>query len=164
MESFTKSQLQFINDIKKELGLEYVWRFFEIKRIESEIGHMPSIDELTANGGESTRGTWCLAVGGLSEAGFLTKKSRVETVEDMLWKSEFLDLLWSIVKPHMNDNGFASIDNKGRAETAVKTACDTKAKSCEDKADIIEECLDKTFKKIQHIWESQFNTEQINSI
>ena len=82
----------------------------------------------------------------------------------MLWKSEFLDLLWSIVKPHMNDNGFASIDNKGRAETAVKTACDTKAKSCEDKADIIEECMDKTFKKIQHIWDSQFNTEQINSI
>lgn len=164
MESFTKSQLQFINDIKKELGLEYVWRFFEIKRIESEIGHMPSIDELTANGGESTRGTWCLAVGGLSEAGFITKKSRVETVEDMLWKSEFLDLLWSIVKPHMNDNGFASIDNKGRAETAVKMACDTKAKNCEDKADIIEECLDKTFKKIQHIWDSQFNTEQINSI
>ena len=82
----------------------------------------------------------------------------------MLWKSEFLDLLWSIVKPHMNDNGFASIDNKGRAENAVKMACDTKAKSCEDKADIIEECLDKTFKKIQHIWDAQFNTEQVNSI
>lgn len=164
MTNFTKEQLNFINDIKKELGLEYVWRFFEIKRIESEIGHMPSIDELTANGGESTRGTWCLAVGGLSEAGFLTKKSRVETVEDMLWKSEFLDLLWSIVKPHMNDNGFASIDNKGRAENAVKMACDTKAKNCEDKADIIEECLDSTFKKIQHIWDAQFNTEQINPI
>ena len=121
-------------------------------------------EELCANGGETASGTWALSIGGLKEFGFIGQKSRVETVEDMLWKSEFLDLLWSIVKPHMNDNGFASIDNKGRAETAVKMACDTKAKNCEDKADIIEECLDKTFKKIQHIWDAQFNTEQINPI
>lgn len=164
METFTKSQLDFINDIKKTLGSGFVWKFLEYLRIENELGHTPSIEELVSNAGETTAGSWCIAVGSLKEAGFITKKSRVETVEDMLWKSEFLDLLWSIVKPHMNDNGFASIDNKGRAENAVKMACDTKAKNCEDKADIIEECLDKTFKKIQHIWDSQFNTEQINSI
>ena len=164
MTNFTTEQLNLINDIKKTLGSEFIWKFLEILRIERELGHFPSIQELVTNGGETTAGSWTIAVGSLKEAGFLTKKSRVETVEDMLWKSEFLDLLWSIVKPHMNDNGFASIDNKGRAENAVKMACDTKAKSCEDKADIIEECLDKTFKKIQHIWDSQFNTEQINSI
>ena len=162
MTNFTTEQLNLINDIKKTLGSEFIWKYLEILRIERELGHFPSIQELVTNGGETTAGSWCIAVGSLKEAGFITKKSRVETVEDMLWKSEFLDLLWSIVKPHMNDNGFASIDNKGRAENAVKMACDTKAKSCEDKADIIEECLDKTFKKIQHIWDSQFNTEQIN--
>ena len=164
METFTTEQLNLINDIKKTLGSEFIWKYLEILRIERELGHFPSIQELVTNGGETTYGSWCIAVGSLKEAGFITKKSRVETVEDMLWKSEFLDLLWSIVKPHMNNEGFASIDNKGRAENAVKMACDTKAKNCEDKADIIEECLDKTFKKIQHIWDAQFNTEQINSI
>ena len=164
METFTTEQLNLINDIKKTLGSEFIWKYLEILRIERELGHFPSIQELVTNGGETTYGSWCIAVGSLKEAGFITKKTRVQTVEDMLWKSEFLDLLWSIVKPHMNDEGFASIDNKGRAETAVKTACDTKAKSCEDKADIIEECLDKTFKKIQHIWDAQFNPAQINSI
>ena len=164
METFTTEQLNLINDIKKTLGSEFIWKYLEILRIERELGHFPSIQELVTNGGETTYGSWCIAVGSLKEAGFITKKSRVETVEDMLWKSEFLDLLWSIVKPHMNNEGFASIDNKGRAENAVKMACDTKAKNCEDKADIIEECMDKTFKKIQHIWDAQFNTEQINSI
>lgn len=164
MTNFTKEQLDLINTIKKTFNLNVVWHFLEYLRIEREIGHAPSIEELCANGGETESGTWALSVGGLKELGFIGQKSRVETVEDMLWKSEFLDLLWSIVKPHMNDNGFASIDNKGRAENAVKMACDTKAKKCEDKADIIEECLDKTFKKIQHIWDAQFNTEQINSI
>ena len=164
MTNFTTEQLNLINDIKKTLGSEFIWKYLEILRIERELGHFPSIQELVTNGGETTAGSWCIAVGSLKEAGFITKKSRVETVEDMLWKSEFLDLLWSIVKPHMNDNGFASIDNKGRAENAVKMACDTETKSCEDKAEIIEECMDKTFKKIQHIWDAQFNTEQTNSI
>ena len=164
MTNFTKEQLDLINTIKKTFNLNVVWHFLEYLRIEREIGHAPSIEELVSNAGETTAGTWALSIGGLKELGFIGQKSRVETVEDMLWKSEFLDLLWSIVKPHMNDNGFASIDNKGRAENAVKMACDTKAKNCEDKADIIEECLDKTFKKIQHIWDAQFNTEQINSI
>lgn len=164
METFTKSQLNLINDIKKTLGSEFIWKYLEILRIERELGHFPSIQELVTNGGETTYGSWCIAVGSLKEAGFITKKSRVETIEDMLWKSEFLDLLWTIVKPHMNDEGFASIDNKGRAETAVKTACETKAKNCEDKADIIEECMEKTFKKIQQIWDAQFNSEQNNSI
>ena len=164
MTNFTKEQLDLINTIKKTFNLQVAWHYLEYLRIENELGHTPSIEELVSNAGETTAGSWCIAVGSLKEAVFITKKSRVETVEDMLWKSEFLDLLWSIVKPHMNDNGFASIDNKGRAENAVKMACDTKAKNCEDKADIIEECLDKTFKKIQHIWDSQFNTEQVNSI
>ena len=164
MTNFTKEQLDLINKIKKTFNLQVVWHYLEYLRIERKIGHAPSIEELCANGGETESGTWALSIGGLKELGFIGQKSRVETVEDMLWKSEFLDLLWDIVKPHMNDNGFASIDNKGRAENAVKMACDTKAKNCEDKADIIEECLDKTFKKIQHIWDSQFNTEQINSI
>ena len=164
MTNFTKEQLDLINTIKKTLGSEFIWKFLEYLRIENELGHTPSIEELVSNAGETTYGSWCIAVGSLKEAGFITKKSRVETVEDMLWKSEFLDLLWTIVKPHMNNEGFASIDNKGRAENAVKMACDTKSKSCEDKADIIEECLDTPFKKIQHIWDSQFNTEQINSI
>lgn len=164
METFTKSQLNLINDIKKTLGSDCVWKYLEYLRIENELGHTPSIAELVSNAGETTSGSWCLAIGGLKEAGFIHKKSRVETIEDMLWKSEFLDLLWTIVKPHMNDEGFASIDNKGRAETAVKTACETKAKNCEDKADIIEECMEKTFKKIQQIWDAQFNSEQNNSI
>lgn len=164
MTNFTTEQLNLINDIKKTLGSEFIWKYLEILRIERELGHFPSIQELVTNGGETTYGSWCIAVGSLKEAGFITKKTRVQTVEDMLWKSEFLDLLWSIVKPHMNDEGFASIDNKGRAETAVKTACETKAKNCEDKADIIEECKEKTFKKIQQIWDAQFNPTQINSI
>lgn len=164
METFTRGQLQLVNDMKKKLGQDIIWKFFEYLRVEDEIGHSPSIAELVANAGETTEGSWCMAVGGLKEAGFITKKTRVQTVEDMLWKSEFLDLLWSIVKPHMNDEGFASIDNKGRAETAVKTACETKAKKCEDKADIIEECMEKTFAKIKQIWDAQFNSEQNNSI
>lgn len=164
MMNFTKEQLDLINKIKKTFNLQVVWHYLEYLRIEREIGHAPSIAELCANGGETEGGTWALSIGGLKELGFIGTKSRVETVEDMLWKSEFLDLLWSIVKPHMNDEGFASIDNKGRAETAVKTACETKAKKCEDKADIIEECKEKTFAKIQQIWDAQFNPAQINSI
>lgn len=164
MVTFTTEQLNLINDIKKTLGSEFIWKYLEILRIERELGHFPTIQELVSNGGETTSGSWCIAVGSLKEAGFITKKTRVETIEDMLWKSEFLDLLWTIVKPHMNNEGFASIDNKGRAETAVKTACETKAKNCEDKADIIEECMGKTFAKIQQIWDAQFNPVQINSI
>lgn len=156
MTQFTKEQLQLINDIKKTLGQDIIWKFFEYLRVEQELGHTPSIAELVSNAGETTAGSWCLAVGGLKEAGFIQKKSRVETVEDMLWRSEFLDLLWSIVKPHMDEDGFASIDNKGRAESAVKMACDTKSKACIDKADIIKECEEKTFAKIQQIWDSQF--------
>lgn len=159
METFTKSQLNFINDIKKELGLEYVWRFFEIKRIESEIGHMPSIDELTANGGESTRGTWCLAVGGLTEAGFLTKKTRVQTVEDLLFESNLMDTLWKCVKPFTNEDGFSSIDNKSRAQSSVHTFCEAKAKATPDKQDIISSCEEKTLKNIEELWNSQFQTE-----
>ena len=159
METFTKSQLQFINDMKKKLGQDIIWKFFEYLRIEDEIGHSPSIAELVANAGDTTEGSWCCAIGGLKEAGFITKKTRVQTIEDMLWKSEFLDLLWSIVKPHMFEDGFSSIDNKGRAESAVKMACEAKKKTVEDKTDIIDECETMTFKKIQQIWDSQFQTE-----
>lgn len=156
MTQFTKEQLELVNTIKKTFNLNVVWHYLEYLRIEREIGHEPSIAELVANGGETEAGTWALSIGGLKELGFIGKKSRVETVEDMLWKSEFLDLLWSIVKPHMDEDGFATIDNKGRAESAVKMACDTKSKACTDKADIIKECEVKTFSKIQQIWDSQF--------
>ena len=159
METFTRSQLQLVNDMKKKLGQDIIWKFFEYLRIEDEIGHSPSIAELVANAGDTTEGSWCCAVGGLKEAGFITKKTRVQTVEDMLWKSEFLDLLWSIVKPHMFEDGFSSIDNKGRAESAVKMACEAKKKTVEDKTDIIDECETMTFKKIQQIWDSQFQTQ-----
>lgn len=158
MTQFTKEQLELVNTIKKTFNLNVVWHYLEYLRIEREIGHEPSIAELVANGGETEAGTWALSIGGLKELGFIGKKSRVETVEDMLWKSEFLDLLWSIVKPHMDEDGFASIDNKGRAESAVKMACDTKSKACIDKADIIKECEVKTFAKIQQIWDSQFTS------
>lgn len=156
MTQFTKEQLELINTIKKTFNLNVVWHYLEYLRIEREIGHEPSIAELVANGGETEAGTWALSIGGLKELGFIGKKSRVETIEDMLWKSEFLDLLWTLVKPHMNENGFASIDNKGRAESAVKMACETKSKACFDKSDIINECEVKTFSKIQQIWDSQF--------
>lgn len=158
MNTFTKEQLDLINRIKKEFNINVVWHFLEYLRIEQEVGHRPSIAELVANGGETEPGTWAMSIGGLKEMGFITKKSRVETIEDMLWKSEFLDLLWSVVKPHMNENGFASIDNKGRAESAVKIACEQKSKACTDKADIIKECEEKTFAKIQQLWDSQFST------
>lgn len=158
MTQFTKEQLQLINDIKKTLGQDIIWKFFEYLRVEQELGHTPSIAELVSNAGETTAGSWCLAVGGLKEAGFIHKRTRVETIEDMLWKSEFLDLLWGIVKPHMNASGFASIDNKGRAESAVKMACEAKSKACTDKTDIIQECEEKTFAKIQQIWDSQFKS------
>ena len=159
METFTTEQLNLINDIKKTLGSEFIWKYLEILRIERELGHFPSIQELVSNGGETTYGSWCIAVGSLKEAGFITKKTRVQTIEDMLWKSEFLDLLWSIVKPHMFEDGFSSIDNKGRAESAVKMACEAKKKTVEDKTDIIDECETMTFNKIQQIWDSQFQTE-----
>ena len=159
METFTTEQLNLINDIKKTLGSDFIWKYLEILRIERELGHFPSIQELVSNGGETTYGSWCIAVGSLKEAGFITKKTRVPTIEDMLWQSEFLDLLWSIVKPHMFEDGFSSIDNKGRAESAVKMACEAKKKTVEDKTDIIDECETMTFKKIQQIWDSQFQTE-----
>ena len=159
METFTTEQLNLINEIKKTLGSEFIWKYLEILRIERELGHFPSIQELVSNAGGTTYGSWCIAVGSLKEAGFLTKKTRVQTIEDMLWKSEFLDLLWSIVKPHMFEDGFSSIDNKGRAESAVKMACEAKKKTVEDKTDIINECETMTFKKIQQIWDSQFQTE-----
>ena len=159
MERFTRGQLLFVNDMKKKLGQDIIWKFFEYLRVEDEIGHSPSIPELVANAGETTEGSWCMAVGGLKEAGFIHKKTRVETVEDIMWKSELLDLLWDVVKPYMFDDGFSSIDNKGRAENAVKMFCEAKRKSVDDKTDIIDDCETMTFKKIQKIWDSQFQTE-----
>lgn len=162
MEQFTKGQLDLINTIKKTFNLQVVWHYLEYLRIEREIGHSPSIAELVANGGETEGGTWALSIGGLKELGFIGKKSKVQTIEDMLWKSEFLDLLWSIVKPHMNEDGFSTIDHKGRAETAVKNACEAKTKNCADKSDIIDECEKLTFKKIQQIWDSQFENTSLS--
>ena len=62
----------------------------------------------------------------------------------------------------MNEDGFSSIDHKGRAETAVKMACEAKTKSCADKSDIVEECELLTFKKIQQIWDSQFENTALS--
>lgn len=157
MNAFTKEQLNFINSIKKELGVQTVWHYLEYLRIEQEIGHTPSIADLCTNAGETSAGSWACSIGGLKELGFISKKSRVQTIEDMLWKSEFLDLLWSLVKPHLSENGFIDSSAKGKAQNAVHIACDTKSKSATDKADIIQECEEKTFEKIENIWQSQFS-------
>lgn len=157
MQNFTREQLVFINNIKKELGLEYVWRFFEIKRIEDELGHMPSIDELTANGGESTRGTWCLAVGGLTEAGFLTKKTRMQSVEELLWQNNLQDVLLECIRPYTDDNGFVSVDHRERAKNAIRTLCETKRKACPDKADIIDKCETEALQNVDRIWNNDIS-------
>lgn len=159
METFTKSQLQFINDMKKKLGQDIIWKFFEYLRIESEIGHSPSIAELVANAGDTTEGSWCCAIGGLKEAGFITKKTRVQTVEDLLFESNLMDTLWKCVTPFTNEDGFVSIDNKSRAQSSVHTFCEAKAKATPDKQDIISSCEEKTLKNIEELWNSQFQTE-----
>lgn len=38
MEIFTKNQLDLINNIKKTLGSDCVWKYLEYLRIENEIG------------------------------------------------------------------------------------------------------------------------------
>lgn len=159
METFTKSQLNLINNIKKTLGSDCVWKYLEYLRIENELGHTPSIAELVSNAGETTSGSWCLAIGGLKEAGFITKKTRVQTVEDLLFESNLMDTLWKCVKPFTNDDGFASIDNKSRAQSSVHTFCEAKAKATPDKQDIISRCEEKTLKNIEELWDSQFQTE-----
>lgn len=160
MNNFTKEQLNLINDIKKTLGADCVWKYLEYLRVENEIGHTPSIAELVSNAGETTAGTWCLAIGGLKEAGFIQKKTRIQTVEDLLWKSNFQEILWDCVKPYTNEDGFASVDHKMRAQSAVHTLCDTKAKATPDKADTIRECEEKCLENIEQLWDSQFSSVQ----
>ena len=159
MNTFTTEQLNLINEIKKTLGSDFIWKYLEILRIERELGHFPSIQELVANAGETTYGSWCIAVGSLKEAGFITKKTRVQTVEDLLFESNLMDTLWKCVKPFTNDDGFASIDNKSRAQSSVHTFCEAKAKATPDKQDIISRCEEKTLKNIEELWDSQFQTE-----
>ena len=162
MEIFTKSQLDLINNIKKTLGSDCVWKYLEYLRIENELGHTPSIAELVSNAGETTAGSWCLAIGGLKEAGFIHKKSRVQTMEDLLFESNLMDTLWQCVKPFTDDNGFASIDHKAKAQSSVHIFCDTKSKATPDKQDIIKKCEEKTLKNIEDLWNSQFQTPKIN--
>lgn len=156
MEKFTKNQLVFINTIKKNLGIETVWRYFEFLRIEEEIGHTPTLDELVANGGQTEMSTWAMAIGGLKELGFITRKTKVQTMEDLLWESDFCDLLWRSTEPHRDENGFGSEENKGRAQTVVKMMCEAKVKSCADKEEVIRRCEAKTLEKIEKIWEERF--------
>ena len=77
MTNFTKEQLDLINKIKKTFNLQVVWHYLEYLRIENELGHTPSIEELVSNAGETTYGSWCIAVGSLKEAGFI-KTDKVE--------------------------------------------------------------------------------------
>lgn len=153
---FSKNQLNYINAIKKNLGIETVWRYFEYLRIQEELGHTPTLNELAQNGGQTEMSTWAMAVGGLKELGFITKQSKVQTVEALLWESDFCDLLWKATEPNRDENGFGSEENKGRAEVAVKTMCDMKVKSCADKADVIRRCEEKTMEKINKIWAERF--------
>ena len=37
MERFTRGQLQLVNDMKKKLGQDIIWKFFEYLRVEDEI-------------------------------------------------------------------------------------------------------------------------------
>lgn len=156
MERFTRGQLQLVNNMKKTLGQDIIWKFFEYLRVEDEIGHSPSIAELVANAGDTTEGSWCMAVGGLKEAGFIQKKTRMQTVEEVLWESNFMDLLWQCVNPYTGEYGFETIDSKNRAQSAVHTLCDTKAKAAPERADIIHKCEDKIMENIQQIWDGQF--------
>lgn len=158
MNAFTKEQLQHINEIKKTFNVNTVWLYLEYLRIERELGHSPSIAELCANGGETECGTWACAIGGLKELGFLGKKTRMQTVEELLWESNFMDLLWQCIKPYTGEDGFETIDSKNRAQSAVHTLCDTKAKAAPERADIIRKCEDKIMENIEQIWDSKFST------
>lgn len=160
MNTFTKEQLNLINTIKKTFNIQVVWHYLEYLRIEQELGHTPSIAELVANGGETESGTWAMSIGGLKEMGLIQKKTRIQTVEDLLWKSNFQEILWDCVKPYTNEDGFVSVDHKMRAQSAVHTLCDTQAKATPDKADTIRECEEKCLENIEQLWDSQFSSVQ----
>ena len=156
MQAFTKEQLDLCNTVKKTFNKDVLWHFLEYLRIEREIGHSPSIAELVANGGETESGTWALSIGGLKEMGFIGKKTRMQTVEELLWESNFMDLLWQCVNPYTGEDGFETIDSKNRAQSAVHTLCDTKTKAAPERADIIRKCEDKIMENIEQIWDGQF--------
>lgn len=162
MTDFTKEQLDAVCSIKKELGQDIIWKYFEYLRIERELGHTPSIQELVQNAGETTAGSWCLAVGGLKEAGFIQKKTLVQTVEDLLWKTNFQDVLWECVKPFLSEDGFETYEHKTKAQTSVHTFCDTKAKASPERADIINKCEEKIMENIEQMWDSKFNHLALN--
>lgn len=157
MQNFTREQLMLINDIKKTLGSEFIWKYLEYLRIEMELGHSPSIDELVANAGETTYGSWCIAVGAFKEAGYLKEKTRMQSVEELLWQSNFQDTLWECIRPYTNDDGFVSVDHRERAKSAVRTLCETKRKACPDKSDIIDKCEDEALKNVDKIWNNDIS-------
>lgn len=157
MQDFTTEQLNLINEIKKTLGSEFIWKYLEILRIERELGHFPSIQELVSNGGETTYGSWCIAVGSLKEAGFLTKKTRIQTVEELLWQSNFQDTLWECIRPYTDDNGFVSVEQMEKAKNSVRILCETKRKACTDKSDIIDKCQNEALRNIDKIWTNEIS-------
>lgn len=162
MTDFTKEQLNLINEIKKTLGSDFIWKYLEILRIENELGHFPSIQELVSNAGETTYGSWCIAVGSLKEAGFIQKKSKVQTMEDLLFESNLLDILWKCVKPFLSEDGFETYEHKTKAQTSVHMFCDTKAKASPERADMIKKCEEKIMENIEQMWDSKFNHLALN--
>ena len=162
METFTRGQLQFVNNMKKTLGQDIIWKFFEYLRVEDEIGHSPSIAELVANAGETTEGSWCMAVGGLKEAGFIQKKTRVQTMEDLLFESNLMDIIWKCVKPFLSEDGFETYEHKTKAQSSVHMFCDTKAKESPERADMIKKCEEKIMENIEQMWDSKFNHLALN--
>lgn len=162
METFTRGQLQFVNNMKKTLGQDIIWKFFEYLRVEDEIGHSPSIAELVANAGETTEGSWCMAVGGLKEAGFIQKKSKVQSMEDLLFESNLMDIIWKCVKPFLSEEGFETYEHKTKAQSSVHTFCDTKAKDSPERADMIKKCEEKIMENIEQMWDSKFNHLALN--
>lgn len=157
MQNFTREQLTLINSIKKTLGSDFIWKYLEYLRIEMELGHSPSIDELVANAGETTYGSWCIAVGSLKEAGFLTKKTRMQSVEELLWQNNLQDVLLECIRPYTDDNGFVSVDHRERAKNAIRTLCETKRKACPDKADIIDKCETEALQNVDRIWNNDIS-------
>lgn len=157
MQNFTREQLELINSIKKTLGQDFIWPYLEYFRIEMELGHSPSIDELVANGGETKYGSWCIAVGAFKEAGYLKEKTRIQTVEELLWGSNFQDTLWECIRPYTDDNGFVSVDHRERAKNAIRTLCETKRKACPDKADIIDKCETEALQNVDKIWNNDIS-------
>ena len=76
--NFTDEQLDFINEVKKEVGQQYVWHLLEYERVCRALKHCPSSEEMKQNSGETRDGKWQFIIGGLKESGYIIER----TVED----------------------------------------------------------------------------------